>query len=265
MATRSHTAIQDTISSANGGLGEKFVSPNRSWELCPCPIVEVKRCVPGHREPPDQLCMLKHLLSCLPRHCRHQPGLWAASRRIMAAAISPPPKLTFWERNVPYAAMASAKIAGTVLEVHPDPKATKETIATLAFPSGCVLLQHERNLSSSSLLIKGMLLALCREQLVGQPLIVRYMARAGTRPHTLYPDGALAATQVLLSCRTPSLSTCPSPACLLMHGCMLHRFWAVDQLLTSSTLYCACRWISGWTTSAAQWCQAVAWKPRWPL
>lgn len=53
------------------------------------------------------------------------------SRQQMAA-----PLLTFWERNPPFAALAAAKLSGAVIDAKPDPKATKDTIATLTFPSG---------------------------------------------------------------------------------------------------------------------------------
>ena len=48
----------------------------------------------------------------------------------------PAPELTFWERNPPFAALAAAKLAGASVSAKPDPKATKDTVATLTFASG---------------------------------------------------------------------------------------------------------------------------------
>uniref|UniRef100_A0A7S0WYI8 glutamate--tRNA ligase n=1 Tax=Chlamydomonas leiostraca TaxID=1034604 RepID=A0A7S0WYI8_9CHLO len=81
------------------------------------------------------------------------------------------PSLTFWDRNPPFAAVAAAKLAGTALDVKPDPKATKDYVATLTFASG--------------------------DKLTGVPLILRFVARAGKQPaSTLYTADALSATQV---------------------------------------------------------------------
>lgn len=53
-----------------------------------------------------------------------------------AAAQSPQPVLTYWDRNPPYAAIALAKHAGVDLKHEADPKATNKTVATLRFESG---------------------------------------------------------------------------------------------------------------------------------
>lgn len=46
------------------------------------------------------------------------------------------PVLTYWERQPPLAALALAKHADVQLKHEADPKATKETVPTLTFPSG---------------------------------------------------------------------------------------------------------------------------------
>ena len=59
----------------------------------------------------------------------------------MAAAVpaaSQQPLLTYWDRTPPYAAIALAQEAKVDLQHAADPKATKETVATLQFSNGCV-------------------------------------------------------------------------------------------------------------------------------
>ena len=46
--------------------------------------------------------------------------------------------LTFWDRQPPLAALALAQHAGVPLSHEADPKATKETVAKMTFPSGWV-------------------------------------------------------------------------------------------------------------------------------
>ena len=52
------------------------------------------------------------------------------------AASAPQPTLTYWDRQPPFAALALAKHAHVDLSHEADPKATKETVPTLAFDSG---------------------------------------------------------------------------------------------------------------------------------
>jgi glutamyl-tRNA synthetase len=51
-------------------------------------------------------------------------------------APSEEPTLTYWDRQPPLAALALAQHADVPLKHEADPKATKETVATLTFPSG---------------------------------------------------------------------------------------------------------------------------------
>lgn len=46
------------------------------------------------------------------------------------------PKLTYWERNPPYAAIALSFQAGVALEHAADPKATNKSVPTLKFAAG---------------------------------------------------------------------------------------------------------------------------------
>lgn len=87
----------------------------------------------------------------LRRHRAWQPHTWIAAARsrrqaCSAAGAQAPagnmaaaPVLTFWERNPPFAALAAAKLSGASLDAKPDPKATKDTVATLTFASGWVV------------------------------------------------------------------------------------------------------------------------------
>ncbi len=52
-----------------------------------------------------------------------------------------------------------------------------------------------------------------REQFVGQPLILRYLARAGTKPHALIPQTALEATQVSSRYLALGVCACPQQRC----------------------------------------------------
>jgi hypothetical protein len=65
-------------------------------------------------------------------------GSAAAAAAAGSAATSQQPLLTYWDRNPPYAAVALAAAAGVEVPHAADPKATKETLAKLQFPSGCV-------------------------------------------------------------------------------------------------------------------------------
>lgn len=49
-------------------------------------------------------------------------------RRIATIAM---PMLTFWERNAPFSVLAAARVAQVPVNATPDPKGTKETVATL--------------------------------------------------------------------------------------------------------------------------------------
>lgn len=51
-------------------------------------------------------------------------------------AASAQPTLTYWDRQPPFAAVALAKHANVAVKHESDPKATKQTIPTLSFPSG---------------------------------------------------------------------------------------------------------------------------------
>ncbi|KAI8476061.1 MAG: tRNA synthetases class I, catalytic domain-containing protein [Monoraphidium minutum] len=87
-------------------------------------------------------------------------------------ASSAEPTLTYWERQPPLAGVALAKHANVPLKHEADPKATKETVPTLKFPTG--------------------------EELVGVPMVLRYLARLGVgagKPD-VYGAGPLAACQV---------------------------------------------------------------------
>eukprot|EP00878_Enallax_costatus_P010415 GHUV01010871.1.p1 GENE.GHUV01010871.1~~GHUV01010871.1.p1 ORF type:complete len:501 (+),score=123.71 GHUV01010871.1:69-1571(+) len=88
----------------------------------------------------------------------------------MAAAEQP--QLSYWERNPPYAAVALAHQANVPLKHAADPKGTNKSIPTLKFASG--------------------------EELVGVPLILKYLTRVGfqDRVSNLYGLTPLAACQV---------------------------------------------------------------------
>jgi glutamyl-tRNA synthetase len=45
-------------------------------------------------------------------------------------------KLTYWERNPPFAAIGAASLAKVLLPHEADPKATKETVPTITFSTG---------------------------------------------------------------------------------------------------------------------------------
>lgn len=52
---------------------------------------------------------------------------WAASGGLRLQMST----LTFWERNPPFAALATARLGGVPVAATPDPKGTKETVPTL--------------------------------------------------------------------------------------------------------------------------------------
>ncbi|KAG2484195.1 hypothetical protein HYH03_017007 [Edaphochlamys debaryana] len=76
--------------------------------------------------------------------------------------------LSFWDRNPPYAALAVARLGAVPVNAVPDPKATKETVATLS--------------------VAG-------ETFTG-PMILKYLARASAKRDELYGTDALVACQV---------------------------------------------------------------------
>lgn len=82
-----------------------------------------------------------------------------------------PPVLSFWEKSPPLAAIAAAHLSGVEITAQVDPKGTRDTVATLKFASG--------------------------DELVGLPLILRYIARSSKAGQDgLYGGGALSACQV---------------------------------------------------------------------
>ncbi|KAF5833287.1 tRNA synthetases class I, catalytic domain-containing protein [Dunaliella salina] len=92
-------------------------------------------------------------------------------KQAMSPAPVQHPHLVFWERTPPFAAYATAKLAACSLDVRSEVKGTKDTLH-LAFSSG--------------------------DKLMGLPLILRYIVRAGTCGLSggLYASDALSATQV---------------------------------------------------------------------
>ncbi len=91
-------------------------------------VVSVLRTV-AHQRSAQSACLTSTHLS---------PSGACAARFACTMAPAASPVLTFWERNMPFASMAAAKIAAAQVDVRPDPKATKETVATLTFPTGYV-------------------------------------------------------------------------------------------------------------------------------
>lgn len=92
--------------------------------------------------------MLARLL-LLPRHnllaaSRRRPH-FAASIFLRAAATvgigARPPlgaamaSIAFWDRAPPLAALATAKLGGVALDIKPDLKGTKDTVAVLTLPA----------------------------------------------------------------------------------------------------------------------------------
>ncbi len=138
------------------------------------------------------------------------------------------PKLTYWERNPPYAAVALAALANVPVNNVADPKATKETVPALQFASGCASRRSARrccltvgwrlDLTSSSP---------CSDELLGVPIILRYIARAAGSSSKLYGEDPLSACQVSQPCFYACL---PLVLYMIASSPQCHRCSPSDQI-----------------------------------
>ncbi|KAF8056743.1 glutamate--tRNA ligase [Scenedesmus sp. PABB004] len=96
----------------------------------------------------------------------------AAAAEAAAAAGAAGPRLAYWDRAPPYAAVALAGLAGLDLQHGADPAATNKTVPALRFPGG--------------------------EELAGTPLVLKFLTRQAVQEGgaNLYGDTPLAACQV---------------------------------------------------------------------